>query len=160
MSKTAHLAAPDPVIPTNTSGDFWCGICGTPTSTPGLCADCQQELDDKAAAEHAAQTRALAGDLIASAVRAHLTTLSDADLRAAEHRAQIRIANASRGAVHTKRLVDLGTLPQSSYLAAQDEVEAARLFCGLVHETQQINLANREPDDSDNPDADEQAADR
>ncbi|MBM0235905.1 hypothetical protein JNW88_00185 [Micromonospora sp. ATA32] len=129
----------------NPATDYSCGICGATIGKPGFCAMCQQELDDKAAAESAAQTRALAGDPIATALRAHLATLSDADLRVAEHRAQIRIANAGRGLDRIKRLVDLGTLLQSSYLAAQDELEAARLFCGLVHETQQINLANREP---------------
>jgi hypothetical protein len=131
---------------TATAADYRCVICGTAIGKPGLCAMCQQELDDRAAAENAAQTRALAGDLIAVALRAYLATLSDADLRVAEHRAQVRIANAGRGLDHTKRLIDLGTYGQSSYEAARDELEAARLFCGLVHEAQQISIANREPD--------------
>ncbi|MEU3452105.1 hypothetical protein ABZ671_00480 [Micromonospora sp. NPDC006766] len=119
---------------------YFCGICGTTVAIPGLCGDCQARLDAKAAAEHAAQTRALAGDPIAEAIRAHLDTLTGAELRVAEHRAQIRTGNAGRCAMDIKRLVDLGTLTQSSLDAAGDELEAARLVLGLVHEAQQIDL--------------------
>lgn len=136
----------DLATPANRAEDFWCGICGTSTSAAGFCADCQRTLGQEAAARSAAQTRALAGDPIADALRAHLATLSDADLRVAEHRTQVRLGNAERGVVRVKKLVDAGTHGQSSYLAAQDELEAARLFCGLVHEAQQISIANREQD--------------
>ncbi|MEV0214239.1 hypothetical protein [Micromonospora sp. NPDC050695] len=125
--------------------DYFCMVCGVVLGSPvlakpGLCPFCQQEMDERAAAEHAAQTRALAGDPIAEALRAYLDTLPSSDLRIAEHRAQIRVGNAGRGIDHIKRLVDLGTLPQSSYDAAGDELEAARLFLGLVHEAQQVAL--------------------
>lgn len=42
--------------------------------------------------------------------------------------------------MNTKRRVDTGIYPQSSLDAAGDEMEAARLVLGLVHERQQLNL--------------------
>lgn len=120
--------------------DIFCLICATAIDAPGFCRGCQGDLDAKAEAERAAQARALVTDVIAEALRAHLTILDQSELIAAEHRAQIRIANAGRGVMEIKRLVDLGSLPQSSLDAAEDELEAARRVCGLVHEQQQINV--------------------
>jgi hypothetical protein len=52
-----------------------------------------------------------------------------------EHVAQIRVANAGRGVMHIKELVDARILPQASLDAAQAEVEAAREALGMVHAT-------------------------
>ncbi|MFF0821180.1 hypothetical protein ACFYUR_12415 [Micromonospora haikouensis] len=125
---------------TTTQPGYRCVICGTIINTPGCCDTCQNELDAEPAAKHAAQTRALVGDPIAEAIRTHLATLTGKELLAAEHRAQIRVANANRGVMDTKRRVDTGIHPQSSLDAARDEVEAARLVLGLVHERQQLDL--------------------
>ncbi|WBB94255.1 hypothetical protein [Verrucosispora sp. WMMC514] len=127
---------------------YHCVVCGTDMAVPGCCDACQANMDAEAAARHAAATRALAGDPIAEAIRAHLATLTATDLRAAEHRAQIRTGNAERGAMDTKRLVDLGTLPQASLDAASDEVEAARLTLRLVHEAQQAELQRQREEET------------
>lgn len=119
---------------------FSCGICGTTTNQPGSCTQCQKKLDDTAATEQAGQTRALAGTPIAEAVHTYLATLSAADLLVAEHRAQIRIANAGQGVMRIQRLVNLGTLPHASLEAARDELEAARMFCRLVHNAEQAEV--------------------
>jgi hypothetical protein len=54
---------------------------------------------------------------------------------AAEHRAQIRVGNASSGVQEISDLVKLGTLPQSSLGAARDELESARDALGAIHRT-------------------------
>lgn len=118
---------------------YFCVVCGSSTGDPGFCGDCQGALDAKTKAEHEAQTRALAGDPIVAGLRIYLDGLTTSELLAAEHRAGTRRANAGRGVDHTRRLVDLGTLPQSSLDAAKDELEAACLFLGLVHDAQSID---------------------
>jgi hypothetical protein len=54
---------------------------------------------------------------------------------AAEHRAQVRAANAGRGLDEMVRLVELGTMLRSSLDAARDEYDAARRAVGCVHST-------------------------
>lgn len=83
-------------------------------------------------------------DVVTDAIRDHLNTLSQTELIAAEHRAQIRVANAGQGVMRIKERVDAGILPQSSLDAARDEDESARFSLGLVHEAQQIELGLRQ----------------
>lgn len=61
--------------------------------------------------------------------------VSTAAYIAAEHRAQIRLANAGRGLAEISRLVDLGTLPEESRTAARDEYETAAALLGAIHQT-------------------------
>lgn len=83
-------------------------------------------------------------ETITNAIREHLATLSQRELLAAEHRAQIRLANANQGATRIGGLVRVGTLPQSSLDAANDERETAIHGVGLVHEAQSAEVRRQE----------------
>jgi hypothetical protein len=86
---------------------------------------------------------------ITRAIRDHLSTLTQDELLTVEHRAQIRLANASQGVTRIAALVRLRTLPQSSWQAAEVEWEAAVDSLRLVHEAQATELARRpQGDDS------------
>ncbi|MFJ1539357.1 hypothetical protein ACIODS_12510 [Micromonospora chalcea] len=124
--------------------DYICLVCGTGISEAGLCTTCQSMMDARDAAEHAARTRALAADSITEALRLYLDKLTAEDLRLAEHRAQIRLANAEQGSLRTRQRVESGIYGQVSLDAANDEIEAARAFLGLVHEAQSVEVRRQQ----------------
>jgi hypothetical protein len=53
----------------------------------------------------------------------------------AEHRAQVRSANAGQGLMEMDRLVKLGTMLQASLDASRDEHDAARRAVAAIHST-------------------------